>query len=83
MQPLCEACNAKKSNRLSNAQLIDWVCSRGLHHFLWAVWADDNKYLSFYEKMDFNRWIATSKRITEAQHLYRSFLENHGKRASG
>jgi hypothetical protein len=58
-QPLCTQCNAKKRNRLTNSELLEWVLSRGgahyqRHRYLFYT----RTHVNFDDQLSFFEWRA-------------------------
>jgi hypothetical protein len=75
IQPLCEPCNLHKQHRLTNADLIQWVESRGLDHFLQATYRHDTRFFGAYDGPSFSAWQSTRPdRVALAESLHADFV---------
>lgn len=75
LQPLCHDCNHYKHNSRSNAQIAQWVRSRGVQHFLFAAFRYDTRHLNPYDGPGFEGWRAHNpERIRFARALHASFV---------
>lgn len=75
LQSLCKTCNQKKKDRMTNAQLTEWVSSCGERHFLMAVYRWDVRYRNDYDGYGFDQWrSAQSDRVNHALELHQSFI---------
>jgi hypothetical protein len=57
LQALCECCNGKKGDRLSNDELKMWHAKRRIRHFLNHHYALSRRYLNFYDGPGFHQWM--------------------------
>lgn len=61
LQPLCWQCNCKKSNRLTNEDLLAWVRSRGDEHYLRHEWKLATRYETPFDRPGFRQWLSCRK----------------------
>ena len=76
LQPLCAACNLRKKDVMSNADLVRWVLSRGLTHFTDAEWRKATRCQNPFDKEE--KWIVmkSDKRLLQTAILrLNDFLE--------